>query len=55
MIFGYIKYQVEPSPTNPTGIVRRPEVHLRVIGVKSDEFIMALADTGAECVLTNPR
>jgi len=52
MNFTYTKYEVEPSPTNPSGIVYRPEILLRVVGLTSDALLMALIDTGAdECVL----
>ena len=48
MTFDYTAYDVEPSPTNPIGIVWRPELVLRVIGEHSEEFVMALVDTGAD-------
>jgi hypothetical protein len=52
MNFGYTKYEVAPSPTNPSGIVYRPEILVRVIGSTSEALLMALIDTGAdECVL----
>ena len=52
MNFAYTKYEIQPSSTNPSGIIRRPEVMLRVIGQTGDAYLMALVDTGAdECVL----
>ena len=48
MTFDYTAYDVEPSPTNPIGIVWRPELVLRVIGEHSEEFVMALVYTGAD-------
>ena len=52
MNFAYTKYEIQPSSTNPSGIIHRPEVMLRVIGESGDAHLMALLDTGAdECVL----
>ena len=52
MTFDYINFEVDPSPTNPIGMFRRPELVLRLRGDRSDEYAMALVDTGAdECVL----
>jgi hypothetical protein len=52
MNFTYTKIEIDPSPTNPSGIVYRPEILLRVIGPTADVLLMALIDTGAdECVL----
>jgi hypothetical protein len=52
MKFAYTKYEIEPSSTNLSGIIHRPEVMLRVIGQTGDAHLMALLDTGAdECVL----
>ena len=52
MNFEYTTYEVDSSPTNPSGLVRRPEVLLRVSGGTSATSLLALVDTGAdECVL----
>lgn len=52
MNFVYTKYEIQPSSTNPSGIIHRPEVMLRVIGQIGEAHLMALVDTGAdECVL----
>ena len=48
MIFDYTTYEVDASSTNPLGIVRRPEVLLRVSGGTSARLLLALVDTGAD-------
>jgi hypothetical protein len=48
MNFTYTKYLVEPTPTIPDGIIHRPQVFLRIAGSKSDLFLLALVDTGAD-------
>lgn len=48
MKFVYTQYDIKPTRTNPTGVVYRPEVLLRVIGPKGDAHILALIDSGAD-------
>lgn len=48
MIFDYTTYEVDCSPTNPSGLVRRPEVLLRVGGETASKSVLALVDTGAD-------
>jgi hypothetical protein len=48
MIFNYNTYVVDASPTNRIGVVRRPEVLLRVRVGKSVRSVLALVDTGAD-------
>ena len=42
MNFAYTKYEIQPSSTNPSGIIHRPEVMLRVVGKSGDTHLMAL-------------
>jgi aspartyl protease len=48
MKFDYTTYDVDPSSTNPSGVVRRPEVLLRVNSGASARLVLALVDTGAD-------
>jgi len=45
MNFAYTKYEIQPSSTNPSGIIHRPEVMLRVIGQTGEANLIALVDT----------
>jgi len=48
MRFSYASYEVDPSPTNPRGILYRPEVTISVGGPRRSETIQALVDTGSD-------
>src|SRR5687767_9014700 len=48
MKFPYRQYEVEASPTIPDGILYRPMVPVRVIGLTGDASFWALLDTGAD-------
>lgn len=48
MKFSYSSYEVDPSPTVPSGVVYRPEVTIDVIGTRRMETIQALVDTGSD-------
>ena len=48
MKFRYASYEVDPSPTLPSGVVHRPEVAIEVIGPRRTETIQALVDTGSD-------
>lgn len=55
MKFPYRQYQVDPSPTIPDGILYRPMVRVRVVGLTRDASFWALLDTGAdETILPMP-
>jgi len=48
MRFRYASYEVDPSPTVPSGVAYRPEVTIDVIGPRRMETIQALVDTGSD-------
>jgi predicted aspartyl protease len=48
MRFSYASYEVDPSPTNPIGILCRPEIPIDVIGALGAESVQALVDTGSD-------
>jgi hypothetical protein len=48
MIFDYTTYEVDSSPANPSGLVRRLEVLLGVRGSTAARLVLALVDTGAD-------
>lgn len=48
MRFRYASYEVDPSPTLPSGVLYRPEVTIDVIGPRRMETIQALVDTGSD-------
>ena len=48
MRFRYAAYEVDPSPTVPSGVLYRPEVTIEVIGLRRIETIQALVDTGSD-------
>ena len=48
MRFRYAAYEVDPSPTVPSGVLYRPEVTIEVIGPRRIETIQALVDTGSD-------
>jgi hypothetical protein len=48
MRFRYTSYEVDPSPTVPSGVLYRPEVTIDVIGPRRIETIQALVDTGSD-------
>ncbi len=48
MKFRYRQYHVEPSPTCPDGILYRPMVPIRVIGLTGDASFRALLDSGSD-------
>jgi hypothetical protein len=48
MKFPYQRYEVEPSATIPDGVLFRPELPIRVIGLTGDAALLVLADTGAD-------
>jgi hypothetical protein len=48
MRFPYASYEVDPSPTVPSGVVYRPEVTVHVIGLRRIEKLQALVDTGSD-------
>ncbi|MEX0610644.1 MAG: hypothetical protein WD738_02330 [Pirellulales bacterium] len=48
MSFRYASYEVDPSPTVPSGVPYRPEVTIDVIGRRRIETIQALVDTGSD-------
>jgi hypothetical protein len=47
MRFRYASYEVDASPTVPSGVLHRPEVTIDVIGPLRMETIQALVDTGS--------
>ncbi len=48
MIFSYVRYNVEPTQTIPSGAIHRPMVPIRVIGPKASVRVLGLLDTGAD-------
>jgi len=48
MRFLYTSYEVDPSPTNPKGVLHRPEVTISIGGPRRSETIQALVDTGSD-------
>ena len=48
MKFRYASYEVDPSPTVPSGVLYRPEVTIDVVGPRRIETIQALVDTGSD-------
>ncbi len=48
MRFRYASYEVDPSPTVPSGVLYRPEVTIDVVGPRRIETIQALVDTGSD-------
>lgn len=48
MRFPYARYEVDPSPTVPQGILYRPEIELAVSGPLRTVTIQALVDTGPD-------
>jgi hypothetical protein len=53
MIFPYIRYEIEPTPTIPAGVILRPEIRVRIIGPKGSVQISGLLDTGADNVFVS--
>ncbi len=53
MIFSYVRYKVELTPTIPSGEVYRPMVPIRLIGPKSSVQVFGLLDTGADHVFVS--
>jgi hypothetical protein len=50
MIFPFVCYDIDPTPTIPSGIIRRPEIRVRIIGPNGSVQISGLLDTGADNV-----
>jgi hypothetical protein len=48
MKFPYSAYAVDHSATVPDGVVYRPEIVVRVVGVRGSVTLQALADTGSD-------
>lgn len=48
MKFSYQRYEVEVAPGFSEGILYRPEIPIRVIGLTGDASFLALVDTGAD-------
>jgi hypothetical protein len=51
MRFPYQRYEVNPSPTVPSGVLYRPELPVRVIGQTGSVLLLASADTGSDDTL----
>lgn len=53
MIFPYVSYETDPSPSIPSGVIHRPEIRIRVIrGLRSIQ-VSGLLDTGADNVFAS--
>jgi Aspartyl protease len=50
MIFPYRRYQIDPTPTIPSGEAYRPLVPIRVFGPSRSVQLFGLLDTGADNV-----
>jgi hypothetical protein len=50
MNFSYVRYEIEPTATIPSGEVYRPRIPIRIIGPKRSLQIFGLLDTGADHV-----
>lgn len=44
----YVEYQIPPSATIPSGVIRRPELLVRVSSGGQGAYLLALLDTGAD-------
>jgi hypothetical protein len=53
MIYSYVRYLMEPTPTIPSGEVYRPRVPIRISGPKRSVQIFGLLDTGADHVFVS--
>jgi hypothetical protein len=53
MIFSYVRYKAEPTPTIPSGEIRRPMIPVRLIGLKAAIEVFGLLDTGADSVFVS--
>jgi predicted aspartyl protease len=53
MIFPYVRYEIEPTTTIPSGEIRRPLIPIRVIGPERSVPILGLLDTGADNVFVS--
>jgi hypothetical protein len=53
MIFPYRRYQIDPTPTIPSGEVYRPLVPMRVFGPNQSIQMFGLLDTGADNVFVS--
>ena len=53
MIFPYIRYKIEPTPTIPSGEIRRPLIPVRIIGRTGTIQVFGLLDTGADNVFVS--
>jgi hypothetical protein len=52
MTIKYTPYRCAPSPADPSGIVYRPSIKVRVAGLKDSVDLWGILDTGAvECML----
>jgi hypothetical protein len=50
MNFSYVRYEIEPTATIPSGEIYRPRIPVRIIGPKRSLQIFGLLDTGADHV-----
>jgi hypothetical protein len=50
MIFSYVRYEIEPTATIPSGEIYRPRIPVRIIGPKRSVQVFGLLDTGADHV-----
>lgn len=51
MKFPYVCHEVDPSANHPDGLLWRPEVPLKILGVAREISVLALADSGADLTL----
>jgi hypothetical protein len=50
MIFPYVRYELDPTATIPSGEVYRPRIPIRIVGPKRSLKVFGLLDTGADHV-----
>jgi len=50
MIFSYVRYEIEPTATIPSGEIYRPRIPVRIVGPRRSVQIFGLLDTGADHV-----
>jgi hypothetical protein len=53
MIFPYVSYEIDPTPSIPSGVIHRPEIRIRVIAGQRSIQVSGLLDTGADNVFAS--
>ena len=53
MIFPYVRYELEPTRTIPSGEIYRPLIPIRIFGPNRSIQVLGLLDTGADHVFVS--